>query len=96
MKRKLIIIVGLALFLWCFLPVFAGIFNIGSVTGSGLSAGSLWLETTAVHVTAMAGADDDSLADPCHWFIDYFYYGNDGCRYLSANRPVQYRYCPGL
>lgn len=33
MKRKLIIIVGLALFLWCFLPVFAGIFNIGSVTG---------------------------------------------------------------
>lgn len=38
MKRKILIVLGILLFFWCFLPVFAGIFNIGSLTGMVVGA----------------------------------------------------------
>ena len=38
MKRKVLIVLGILLFFWCFLPVFAGIFNIGSLTGMVVGA----------------------------------------------------------
>lgn len=38
MKRKVLIVLSILLFFWCFLPVFAGIFNIGSLTGMVVGA----------------------------------------------------------
>lgn len=38
MKRKVLIVLGILLFFWCFLLVFAGIFNIGSLTGMVVGA----------------------------------------------------------
>lgn len=38
MKRKVLIVLGILLFFWCFLPVFAGIFNIGALTGMVVGA----------------------------------------------------------
>ncbi|MDD6369133.1 YdcF family protein [Galactobacillus timonensis] len=38
MKRKVLIVLGILHFFWCFLPVFAGIFNIGSLTGMVVGA----------------------------------------------------------
>ena len=92
MKRKVLIVLGILLFFWCFLPVFAGIFNIGSLTG--MMVGALLVlygaAPAAVHVSTMAITDCYKVDRSCHCGADRFKYCGDGLCHPSAGGRGRY------